>query len=187
MSSSKPIETERLSLRELDQSYSLKRYQEWLEDSTVNQYLETRFKKIEGTQLAEYVHDMGESHHSYLFAIVERESGEHIGNIKLGPINQHHKTAAVGFFIGEKQWWGKGIAREVIVGVSDWAFRELQLAKLTAGSYAENIGSIKALESAGFLREGRQLSQVALVSGQRDDVVIFGKLNPITVGGDSHE
>lgn len=34
--------------------------------------------------------------------------------------------------------------------VADWAFAELGLYKLTAGAYANNIGSIRAFIRAGF-------------------------------------
>lgn len=59
---------------------------------------------------------------------------------------------------------------------------ELMLVKITAGTYASNIGSIKAFLACGFVQEGFQQSQVALDDGGRDDVVILGKLNPKQAG-----
>jgi len=38
----------------------------------------------------------------------------HIGNIKLGPIDFIHKVSDVSYFIGEKEYWGKGIATLII-------------------------------------------------------------------------
>ena len=179
------IQSERFDLVSLDGSFVGERYQQWLRDENVNRYLETRFVNYEKDALITYITQMLESTHSYLFAIVDRASGDHIGNIKIGPISDAHKTAAVGLVIGEAAWWGKGVATETITSLSDWGFTALNLAKITAGSYASNPGSIRAFLSCGFVQEGVQRSQVLLSTGLRDDVVLLGKVNPsITVGKD---
>ena len=66
------------------------------------------------------------------------------------------------------------MATEAVTAVTRWAFGTLRLAKLTAGSYASNGGSIGAFVKAGYRVEGRQLSQVELGDGTRDDVVLLG-------------
>lgn len=176
MISEEIILTPRFELTSFDESFSLETYSAWLADEEINRYLETRFQPTEVENLREFVQQIRESNHSYLFAVVSRETREHIGNIKLGPMNEAHLSASIGFFIGEKDWWGKGVAREIIVAITDWAFDDLNLEKLNAGSYASNVGSIKALESAGFTREGLQRGQVDSGFGYRDDVVLLGRL-----------
>ena len=59
--------------------------------------------------------------------------------------------------------------------VRDWAFLELDLQKLNAGIYAENIGSRRAFEKCGFVLEGT-LKQDVVSSGERMDVWRFGLL-----------
>jgi RimJ/RimL family protein N-acetyltransferase len=142
-------------------------------------YLEARFTRaMTSDHLVEYVRSMLASSDSFLLAVLTNESHEHIGNIKLGPINRNHETASIGLFIGEKTWWGKGVATETIAAVSDWAFNSVNLSKLSAGAYATNIASIRAFERCGFSREGLLRSQVQLDSGTRDDVVLLGKVRP---------
>ena len=46
--------------------------------------------------------------------------------------------------IGDKSSWGKGYASEVINVISRYAFRSLNVNKLTAGAISPNIGVIKA-------------------------------------------
>ncbi|MBR4820433.1 GNAT family N-acetyltransferase, partial [bacterium] len=46
---------------------------------------------------------------------------------KIGSINSYHKYADVGFLIGEKDYWGKGIATEAIKLATDFAFNTLGL------------------------------------------------------------
>lgn len=178
-----PLETPRFDLVSLDASFASERYRGWLSDANVNRYLETRFVSLSSGALVAYVNQMLESTDSYLFAIVVRESSIHIGNIKIGPINRAHASAAIGLVIGESEWWGKGVATEVIAELSDWGFGDLELAKITAGSYASNRGSIKAFLSCGFEQEGLQRSQAALGTGVRDDVVLLGKVNPAKAKG----
>ncbi|HEY1157453.1 MAG TPA: GNAT family protein, partial [Arthrobacter sp.] len=90
-----------------------------------------------------------------LFAgIFLREGDRHIGNIKLGPINVHHRRADIGLLVGDRACWGKGYASEAIAILSDFAFGRLGLHRLTAGMYAENEGSARAFEKAGYAREG---------------------------------
>ena len=38
----------------------------------------------------------------------------HIGNIKLGPINKYHKYSYISYFIGNKNFLGKGYGKMMI-------------------------------------------------------------------------
>lgn len=173
-----PIPTERFLLKTLDDSYVSERYVGWLNDSETMASLEARFTQASSETLKSFVVSQVESPNSYLLAITVAETGEHIGNIKLGPINAHHKNGSIGLLIGEKNWWGKGVATEVIAALSRWAFETLGLAKLTAGAYSSNVGSIRAFEACGFLREGTLQSQVENANNVREDVVLLGLVNP---------
>ena len=55
------------------------------------------------------------------------------------------------------------------------AFNDIGLDKVTAGTHANNIGSIKVLKNNGFIEEGRRYKQL-LFEGQRIDALIFGKV-----------
>src|SRR5215218_2077308 len=67
------------------------RYLAWLEDTEVNRYLETRWSVQSLDSIRTYVSAQLAAVDSYLFAI-EAES-EHVGNLKIGPINPHHGCA----------------------------------------------------------------------------------------------
>ena len=111
-----------------------------------------------------------------MFAIILNSINRHIGNIKIGPINSHHHHADISYFIGEKEFWNKGIATECINLVSGFGLSELNLHRVEAGTYATAIGSWKALEKNGFTREGVFRKQVK--SGDDYvDVYRYGLLN----------
>jgi len=126
---------------------------------------------IEG--VIEFVKDKLNSNTDFLFGIYF--DTRHIGNIKLGPIDFNHKVSDISFFIGDKEMWGKGLMTQVIDFVVGFAFNDVGLAKVTAGAYANNIGTIKTLENNGFIVEGRRINQT-LFEGERIDAVIFGKV-----------
>ena len=149
------------------------RYIGWMNDPEVTRYLEVRFSAQTRETIAAFVQKMSGKADEPFFAICLNESGEHLGNIKLGPINPHHRTADVSLFIGEKGWWGKGIASEAIALVTRHAFEDLKLNKLKAGSYSNNEGSARAFERCGWVREGLQRSQ-AISEGKEVDVILLG-------------
>ncbi len=81
--------------------------------------------------------------------------------------------------IGEKGCWGKGYGTEVIELILDFAFNKLNLYKVTAGVVADNLGSIKAFQKAGFEIEGRMKSQ-DFSDGVFRDAVYMGLVNTNT-------
>lgn len=125
-------------------------YLKWMNDPEINKYLESRFMTHTIDSLKDFVTSMNNSENNILFAIVDKESDAHIGNIKLGNIHPIHKYADIGLLIGDKNYWGRGIATNAIKLVSEFAFDELNLRKVFAGVYENNIGSIRAFEKCGF-------------------------------------
>lgn len=169
-----PINTERLILRTLGTDDVGQHYLDWMSDPEILRYLEVRFSVPQTIyELEKFVTHVNASDNELLLGIFLRDSQRHIGNIKLGPICKNHNRADLGFIIGERTAWGKGYATEAIAAVSRFALTELKLAKVTAGCYASNQGSARALAKAGFGQEGR-LSSHWSVDGKREDGLLFG-------------
>ena len=141
-------------LRQIELSDCSDSYVNWLNDPQVNQYLEVRWSIQNLESITDFVQAQRSNDNSVLFAIIEKLDGRHIGNIKIGPVNWHYLYADVSYFIGDKSCWNRGIATEAINLTCKFGFEELGLRKIEAGAYAEAIGSWKALERNGFVREG---------------------------------
>ena len=138
--------------------------------------METRWIQQTLSMVHEFVKSQRENDHSILFAIRLSSNDRHIGNIKIGPINKHHNHADISYFIGDKSQWNKGIATECINLISGFAFYDLKLHKVEAGTYAEAVGSWKALEKNGFTREGVFRKQVVF-GEQYIDTYRYGLLS----------
>jgi [ribosomal protein S5]-alanine N-acetyltransferase len=149
-------------------------YVAWLNDPSINQYLESRYAVHTVESVRVFVRSMLDSPDNLLLGIHSHATGTHVGNIKLGPIDSHHRTAEMGILVGAREAWGRGIGTSAIVLLSDLARERLLLRKVTAGCYASNVGSRRAFEKAGFLVEGIRARQV-LLDGCEEDLVVLGK------------
>jgi len=167
------IEGKKIYLREVRISDVNENYYRWMNDPDVNQYLETRYIPQSFENIKRYVENLDGQTNEIFFAICLKEKNQHIGNIKLGPINWIHRFADISLVIGEKNYWRKGIATEAIRLVSNFAFKTVNLRKLKAGCYALNIGSAKAFEKADFKREGLIKGQW-IVDNEPVDEILLG-------------
>lgn len=148
-----------------------------MNDSEVTQFLESRFVSQTHASVREFVEGALANPNLEFFAILDRATEAHVGNIKLGPIDHNHMTAEVGLMIGERAFWGKGYGTQAIRLITQHAFDDLGLCKITAGAYANNLGSIRAFEKAGWHVEG--IRPDAFRSGEgRVDHVLLGLSHP---------
>lgn len=167
-----------LKLEQLTRDHATERYLSWMNDPEVTRYLESRFSPpARVSDLEDFILGCAASSTDLLLGIFLADTREHIGNIKLGPVNRQHATAEIGLLIGERSCWGKGYAARAIALLSDHAFSALGLVKLTAGCYAANVGSTAAFQKAGYAIEGRRIRQWAC-DGDRQDGILLGKVNP---------
>ncbi len=149
------------------------RYVSWLRDPDVNRHLETRWTEQTLTTVRDFVASMIGSRDSYLFAILDLSS-THVGNLKIGPVHARHAYADISYFIGDRSQWGRGLASDAIATAAAIAFERLGLHRVQAGLYEGNVGSARALEKAGFLREGIQRQQLRTGDGRWEDHVWYG-------------
>jgi len=169
------IKGKNIILRKLSNKDVSIEYLNWMNDYETVKYTESRHTDHTIESLVNFV-SLVNNENNYCFAIIDMKSGKHIGNIKIGNIHPIYKFADVGLIIGDKKFWGKGIATEAIQLCVEFAFNQLRLHRLYAGIYDVNIGSLKAFEKAGFLREGCE-KEKCLFEGKRVDCYIYGIVN----------
>lgn len=80
--------------------------------------------------------------------------GQHIGGMGLVEISWRDRWALTGTVIGDKSWWGRGIATEAMWLRTRYAFEELGLDKLITNVDAGNVASRRALERVGYRTVG---------------------------------
>jgi len=159
-------ESQRLFYRRLSPEDVNERYIGWLNDPQINRYLEIRFEKHTLKTCRDFLEQMNTDSASYLFGIFDKQSHSHIGNIKLGFINSRHRRGEISFFIGDKNFHGRGLATEAVRKVTLWGFAECALQKIEAGCYEQNFASLRCLLKSGYCVEGFARSSVES-EGQR--------------------
>lgn len=168
------IDQTNILLKELHPADVTENYVSWMNDPEVVVYTEQKFMSHTMKTVTRFVDDQWRSEDSFLFGIFMDD--QHVGNIKLGPVNRHHQHAALSYIIGDKKYWGKGVATKAIAAVTDFGFSKIGLRKIWATSFDENTASIKALEKNDFIIEGR-LRQQLMINGKCADQIILGKLS----------
>ena len=151
-------------------------YLRWLRDREVlvtlnlTSYLK---KPIEVSEVEQYCRALLESKNNIFCAIHERCTDLFIGTCKIGGIDEFSGVADIGILIGEKRFWGKGIGSETISLLSDYAFNELSMRKLTGGAMSLNKPMLNIFDRLGFVKEGVRRKQDR-VGSDFVDHILFG-------------
>ncbi len=170
------LRTRDLILRSLETSDAHGPYAAWMLDEEVTRYLEVRFAPPDAAALELFIARMNDSIDNLLLGLFPSDDLErHIGNIKLGPIDNRHACAAIGLMIGAREYWGRGLAGQAVAAVAELGFDDFGLERVEAGFYADNVASQRAFKRAGFVEEGRR-SGARRFGEARSDEIIMGRL-----------
>lgn len=162
-------------LRPLERADLNEHYLNWLNDPEVTRYTETGTFPSTAEDLENYYRSVTGSKNDVMLAVVERESGRHVGNVKLGPIHWVHRRATFGILIGDKDSWGKGIGLEATRLMVEYGFQRLNLHRIDLGVFAEHEAAVRCYKKAGFKVEGRMREDLFL-NGEYKDRLRMGLL-----------
>jgi len=109
--------------------------------------------------------------------------GEAVGGIGFDLRGDIHRvTAEIGYWLGTA-CQGRGIATWAVREATEWV-RALDLERVEAEVFETNAPSIRVLEKAGYVFEGR-LGRAAIKRGAIVDLLVFGRLRePRAIGGE---
>jgi spore coat polysaccharide biosynthesis protein SpsF len=168
---------ERIYLRKVVPEDATQQYLRWINDSRVTRYLESGRRPTSLDELHTFITSTQSQPNLIFLAIIDSQTDKHIGNIKLDKINSIHQVAELGIMIGEPDYWGKGYGSEAIQLVIDYAFRTLNLRKITLGVLSGNRNAYKCYVKLGFEREATVRDQF-FADGTYHDQIIMSKWNP---------
>jgi ribosomal-protein-alanine N-acetyltransferase len=106
-------------------------------------------------------------------------NGEAAGSI--GFVLRHdveRVSAEIGYWLAEP-FWGRGIATEALIAMTDYAIATHKLTRLYALPFASNAASCRVLEKAGYRLEAR-LRRSAIKNGVITDQVQYAFVVPET-------
>jgi len=169
------VESDRLYFRRLGEEDIRSEYVGWLNDPAVNQYLEIRHSAHTMQSCLDFVRNTNADPYSRLFGVFSKENHRHIGNAKIGFIKTQYSSGELSLIIGNKDFWGRGLGTEIVRAMTLYGFNFLELQRLEAGCYEENIGSLRAFLKVGYVVEGYFRRSVVL-NGRRQGSFWLGAL-----------
>lgn len=164
------LENENLKLREIE-TYDLESIVRWRNDRDVYEnlfsYLPLCLEK-QKRWYENYLSDM----RTQLFLIELNNEKKTIGTIGFTDIDYKNQNADVTIIIGEKDYRGKGYARQAVDMLLKYGFYELNLKKVYFKVLAYNTKAVKLYEKMGAKQEGI-LRKHHFSLGNFQDVIIL--------------
>lgn len=145
------IDTPRLLLRRFEPQDLETMHMNWASVSSVQiEYGEPVYKTIDEARglLEQYISGYS-SESFYRWAIIEKASGENIGQIAFCRVYEELRTAEIEYCIGTT-FQGNGYAGEALSAVIENVFRHTDFLKLEAYHRAENTKSGRVLEKSSM-------------------------------------
>ncbi|MCM1118935.1 MAG: GNAT family N-acetyltransferase [bacterium] len=102
-----------------------------------------------------------------VWTVLDRESGAVVGRAGLS-VREGYDLPELGFVIG-REWQGRGLAKEVCLGVLDYASRQLGFERIQVLVHEENTVSLRLCQQLGFReqdRQGEEHAPAGLTSGR---------------------
>ena len=146
----------------------LEQYTEWLNDLFITTRLGNASDNITINREKEILEALIKDGHNY--AIVEKETDILIGNISLFNINNIHRIAEIGLFIGTSEMRGKGFGPEAMKLLIEYGFKILNLNNIMLNVKEFNENAMKAYEKIGFKEFGRR-TECYFTNGKYYDVI----------------
>lgn len=171
----------KIYLRQLEDNDITDYYLENFRDETVLNFLEVTKNELSKESVLSYIQEGIKTKTYFMYAVCLIDNNEHIGNVKVGPIDKKQNISDLVTVIWNKEYWGKGLASEAIKLGNKLAFEKYNIRKLTGGMYSDNIGSIKAYTKAGWIIEAT-LQNHYLRDNKLQDRVVVSCFNPCYFG-----
>ena len=126
-------------------------------------------------QLAGRLENSEQGKTNFLLGIRPLAEDKLLGLIELDGIMWSHGTSYISIAIGDKAERGKGLGREAMSLMLDFAFHELNLHRVFLTVFSYNTAAIAMYEKLGFTREGAYREHLQR-DGQRFDMLLYGIL-----------
>jgi RimJ/RimL family protein N-acetyltransferase len=125
------------------------------------------YREVDGREFLASVVGRGES---TVWAIeIDRQAVGGIGIVTLTDVERI--SAEIGYWLGEP-YWNRGVMTDAVAAVTAECFRRFDLRRIFALPFADNTGSIRVLEKAGYVLEGR-MRQSAIKDGVVRDQLMY--------------
>ncbi len=164
----------KIYLRALEEKDIAGDYFQWFNDMNTCRYNSHAVFPNSEKRMREYLADVSDTKSAVVFAIVEKKTDRHVGNVSIQNIDWISRSAEIAFIIDARHA-GKGYGYEAGRMTVDYAFERLNLVRVYCGTSSENVPMQKLAAKLGMKREGiRQKAMYKM--GKYADIYEYGVL-----------
>lgn len=171
------MKSEKVTLRPIIKE-DLTLINKWRNDYEVFKYLGGGYMPISIDQQSKWMDGMIDNTGNNKRFSILNEDKRFIGVIGLYNINWIHRTSEFGIYIGEKNQWGKGYAKESMNLILEFGFKVLNLRKVKLDVVVDNIAAIKMYKNLGF-REVGIYKEERFIDNEYKDVLMMEFINTL--------
>jgi [ribosomal protein S5]-alanine N-acetyltransferase len=169
------IETKRLILRKITKE-DVPSVFAYASNSLVSQYVMWNTHKSLADSAAFVTYVLNQYHNGQVapWAIELKENGEMIGTVDFVWWKPNHRSAEFGYVLSPL-YWKQGIMTEAVKALIDFGFTKMDLNRIQARCYVENVASERIMQKAGLQFEGI-MRQAVIVKNVKQDLKIYAIL-----------
>lgn len=166
------LETSRLYLREITDDDANDIF-EYLSNDRVTRYLgkDSLTNIDEAYDIINKIKINYDERRGIRWGIIHKESKKLIGTIGYDAMHIKNKRADIGYDINSN-YWRQGFATEAINKVLEFGFSKLDLNRIGAVVFPENIASLNLLQKIGFTKDGLLRQYIIQNNIARDTIVL---------------
>lgn len=148
---------EKIYLRPLSLNDIGKKYLSWVNDPIITEFLLLNKKRLKQSDLIKFIKDSPkDGRHN--FAIITKSSQQHIGNCSIYGIEEGKSKFEIGYFIGEKKFWGGHYSSMAIFNLLKIGFIKMGLEKCVGYVDENNVKARMTNKFSGY-KEIKKISQ----------------------------
>ena len=166
------LETPRFIVRSLEMKDVSERMARWASDPEIMELVAPDAGPMTVLQLKRQIKGFNNKA-SFILGIFNRDDALHIGNYRVY-CNPKNRSAQTNVVIGDRAFWGQGVAIETRAAILDFLFSPMNIEKVWGVPYARNFASLFNYKAQGFRCEGIMLQNHRLADGTRIDQYYFG-------------
>lgn len=148
----------------------LEKFTEWMNDFQITDYTGRSGMLVTLDSEKKYLEE--NSSPQATFVIVTLDKNEMIGTVGLERINDIHRTATLGIFIGNKEYWNNSYGTEAIRLILDYGFNYMNLHSVKLELMSFNERALKCYKKCGFKEAGR-IRESRYINGKYYDTIFM--------------
>ncbi|WP_033825028.1 GNAT family N-acetyltransferase [Kitasatospora sp. MBT63] len=147
----------------------------WNGDPEVMRWMQDGYRQTLARVTASLAERARNSYQDVLYGVEARADARLVGLVRLHGAEPETGIAEIDVYLGEKDAWGQGYAKDAMRTMCRYGFQQMRLHRIQLTVVTENHAAVHLYRTLGFVQEGR-LRQVFRRDGEWYDMFTMGLL-----------